>query len=648
MTVVDSSFRLRSRDSVSGPKFSIIFGVVAAIIVAGCLLLGFFLPRYRRKHRRRPSSVRYNTELQDQYPSHPALLRGFRKQPSGNLRQYNPRTQTPFPNTPPPGDPVSLLSVTPHKQRVNPAVSVGGFGDMLTPARDRLPSRRGFTDNRNRQHSTSGQRQQLASHFDVDDILPVPEPVLRPRSAGRAPTLARHLSRFPMPRSGSDGSGNLAHPRKLFDDLEQRYSKSTTGTSMGTPSPLPLSTHNQKFLASQTRFLQPSQEAVETSTNKAGDCADNFAITDELRRMRPDDVLQTEWPGLSRADTITRPKTPVAEVRILYDGKPGINVMKRRETSRSVTLSSIDLPTNSPLSDDAGQSTPPTSPVLPRDISASIKRLGNTPAAARVTPTPDRAWSRATTSSSMALPAVDRLERMDTIIEGQWDGARAQHQSRPSRPQRPRPARLNLTFPTRTSSLVRSGQRHSMSSLSNILLPLTRSKRPSVQSSVYSRDTHGVSIVRSPSSPEFGDKIARDQREDSVVKTVQAKASSLDLLRHKIDNWDLHTAYLDFSTSPSSTLKRALSDFGPYSPTFPAPRPASAEGAANTTHHNENSTVPKICIGRASDDIFRDPSPNVESGHVLKRVLDMEVAESVANLARRPSRGTAPGGADWI
>jgi hypothetical protein len=58
--------------------------------------------------------------------------------------------------------------------------------------------------------------------------------------------------------------------------------------------------------------------------------------------------------------------------------------------------------------------------------------------------------------------------------------------------------------------------------------------------------------------------------------------------------------------------------------------------------------VPKIIVGRPSDDIFRDPSPKPESGRVLRRVLDMEVAASMATLKRYPSRGSAPGGADWI
>jgi hypothetical protein len=644
MPVVDSSLRLESRDSVSGPKFSIIFGVVAAVIVVGCLLLGFFLPRYRKKHLPCQLPACYNPELQTQYPSHPALLRGFRKQRSGNLRQYDPRTQTPFPNTPPPGASISLSSVTPRKQLANHAALSGSFGHPLTPARDRLPSRRGLTNDMIGQARNLHERQQLASHFDVDEILPVPEPTaLRPRSAGRAPTLARHLSRFPMPRSGSDGSGNLVHPRKLFGDLEQRYSKSTTGTSLGTPSPLPLSTHNQKLLANQAHFLPQNQEPGETFTSEAGVSFGKVTRGEEPRQLRTESLLQTKRPGVRGAGGTTRPKTPVVEIRSLYDGQPGSNVTKRQGSSRSVTLSSIDLPTTSPLSDDAKQSTPPTSPVLPSEIPVSMKSLANTRGAARSTPTPDRAWSRATTSSSMALPAVDRLERMDTIIEGQRDESQAGQQSKASRQLRPRPARLNLTFPTRTSSLFRGGQRHSMSSLSGLLLPLNRLKRPSLQSSVYSRDTHGLSIVPSPSSPEFGDRTDSAPHDDCAVKPVQTKACSLDLLRHKIDNWDLHTAYLDFSTSPSSTLKRALSDFGPYSPTFPAPRSNSADAGAETAR-----TVPKICIGRASDDIFRDPSPNVESGHVLKRVLDMEVAESVANLTRRPSRSTAPGGADWI
>jgi hypothetical protein len=57
--------------------------------------------------------------------------------------------------------------------------------------------------------------------------------------------------------------------------------------------------------------------------------------------------------------------------------------------------------------------------------------------------------------------------------------------------------------------------------------------------------------------------------------------------------------------------------------------------------------IPKIYIGRASDDVFGDGGSTQNSGRVLKRVLDMEMASTESNVSRYRGR-TAPGGAEWI
>ena len=639
---------LEKRDGDSGRNFSIIFAVIAFVIVAGCLFWGIFLPKYRKKHPH-PSPTRYNGLNQPQaFPSHPALLRGFRNRPSSRLRKYNPRTQTPFPNTPPPGDTISIPSLTPCSRSAQD-ISLPGFGDgVFSPARDRLPSRRGLQANDNPSHGS------LLPNLTTDDyILPVPEPMaLCPRSAGKAPTLARQLKRFPMPRFDSAETGKLAHPRKLFNDLEQRYSKTTTITSFETPSPMPLNTEHQNELARKhpkcTKPLSFPEPSSGPSSSQAG--PPNDASMDDQSGTTNSSTSESDKKSkVTRAGTTTRPKTPVAEIRDLYDRQTKDTVTRAASSPKSATVSSIDVPTASTFSSYIRSGTPPTSPIegsKRNECSTRLARDGPRPAF--ISPTSHKVYDR-NTVSSVALPMVDRLTPMDTIPEGNKGDSRIGRRLKTNRTLvRPRPARLNLHFNAKSPFVKKTAQRHSMSSLSSLLMPLGRSKRPSVQaSSVYSRDTRGVSIVRSPTSPAFSEHPVADAEREAG--TMARKASSLDLLRSKIDNWDLHTAYLDFPTSPSSTLKRALSDLGPRSPTFPAPRPASVGTAGERTDQQElQRPIPRICVGRPSDDIFRDPSPNIESGRVLKRVLDMEVAASIANLTRSLSKGSAPGGADWI
>ena len=652
MPALNYTSHLGKRDENTGRNFSIIFAVIAFVIVIGCLFWGIFLPKYRKKHPPRPSPTRYNgLQPRQTFPSHPALLRGFRKHPSRRLREYNPRTQTPFPNTPPPGDSVSLPSLTSCNRSAQDVGWAGSGDGIFSPARDRLPSRRGPPDNNTLQQKRS--HGSLYPDLATDDyILPVPELMaLCPRPAGKAPTLARQLKRFPIPQSVSADRGKLAHPRKLFDDLEQRYSKTTTITSLETPSPMPLNTKYQIEVAKKHVDKKPPPSELE-QLSKPSNTSPNHQ--NAVMPDRKCDTVSAKSGNIVRAGTITRPKTPVAEIRELYDGKSLATEARRASSPKSATVSSIDLPTNSTSSSYLRSGTPPTSPIEPLIASKPDTAVGDSASDDQQdvnTPTADIA-RKGNILSSMALPMIDRPKRMDTIHEGRKEESRVGRMFKSNRNlARPKPARLNLAFSAKSPAPNGRVQRHSMSSLSSLLMPLGKSKRPSLQaSSVYSRDTRGVSYVRSPISPAFSDKPSATS--DGDLEGMARKASSLDLLRSKIDNWDLHTAYLNFPTSPSSTVKRALSDPGPRSPTFPPLGPASVgTNRGDTNHQTVERTIPRICVGRPSDDIFRDsspPLPKVEGGRVLKRVIDMEVAGAMASLTRSLSNGSAPGGAGWI
>ena len=511
-----------------------------------------------------------------------------------------------------------------------------------------MPSHRGFPASGTLPNKSSKDFMQIDLSPD-DYILPVPVPMaLCPRSAGKAPTLARHLTSFPMPRSASAESGSLVHPKKLFDELEQRFSKTTTVTSYETPSPMPLNTQRQnEFMGTKAGInkLAISEQPTDRSPSYPSQTCYWKGDSSGSKGSKRSNFSDSESrASITRGHTVSRPKTPVAGTQNGRNRKAISMAGQDQSSSKQATLSSIDLPTNSTLSSYIRSDTPPTSPMEQSKGSRSgLVAAQSCKLPSMMAPTPDRACD----ASSMAAA---RLDRLDTIPESKKDESRLGKLFKPGKTlTRPKPARLNLSFNAKSSIGKDRAHRHSVSSLGSLLMPLGKAKRPSIQaSSVYSRDTRGHSIIRSPISPAFSEKPStRPDPNDVGAGNMVRKASSLDLLRSKIDNWNLDTlGYLEFPTSPS--LKRALSDLGPRSPAIPPPRPSSLVAAGEGSNQVCRRPIPRIYVGRPSDDIFRDPSPNPESGRVLKRVLDMEVAASMANSTRSLSGGSAPGGADWI
>jgi hypothetical protein len=112
-------------------------------------------------------------------------------------------------------------------------------------------------------------------------------------------------------------------------------------------------------------------------------------------------------------------------------------------------------------------------------------------------------------------------------------------------------------------------------------------------------------------------------------------SASIDYLKTKIDNWDLHTANLDRSMFPSSAIKRSISDTGPRRVTK---QEFSAQGRS----------IPVIQIGRSSDDVFGievDGFDSHQASIILKSIGYVEAPSAVFGGL---GRGTAPGGGEWI
>lgn len=177
---------------------------------------------------------------------------------------------------------------------------------------------------------------------------------------------------------------------------------------------------------------------------------------------------------------------------------------------------------------------------------------------------------------------------------------------------RTRPSPLKLEPNVKTSRSPDRGDRHSFGS--SFIAPLTegqgRLRRNMPASSIYSRDTKGYSHAHTPVSPDFPSPVKQVLGNKGSTSTMNKRVlraySSHDSVRARIDEWTKRIECMP--TSPSSNLKRALSDLGPR--------------GMEDEHHQA-----------ADDDAER--RPNKLRKHVKPRPSQEPL-------------GAAPGGAAWI
>jgi hypothetical protein len=226
-------------------------------------------------------------------------------------------------------------------------------------------------------------------------------------------------------------------------------------------------------------------------------------------------------------------------------------------------------------------------------------------------------------------------------------------------------------------------RRSSIASLSTLKIP--KSFRPIISragSSIYSRDTKGLSVLPSPglasefsislqSLPEAGpikraasldetiledfgwmpltDEDAIDERRDSG--THESAGEKLDSEDHAIGGVVPQTSALSHAHPPRQIETTSI----------------AAEPASPQTFH-QKMQVPTINIARSSDDVFTGARPNprqmmtepegfqwrdrnetlvVEQGRVFQRVRAMECKISCEDLVRYGGK-TAPGGVEWF
>jgi len=634
---------LQRRSEASAKTFSIIFAVIAVVLIIICLVWGFVLPRYRKRkkpelnplHRGGGTNSSGSNDAHH-FPSHPAVLRGFRSKQRPVLDRYNPRTESPFPqNGPLPeyAPPVPFLTSHPLS---NSLYGPGNSHGLFSPTKSCIQPRQGMM----LQNETSKPqgKAKCAKEVEVtayeqcqDYILPVPEPlVLKPRPAGRPPPLTRQLERFPIPIGTLKPKDNLLHPAKLFEGVESRDSQSTADT-VGTPCPPQY----------QVRRMNLPTADTSLRNNDAVDLDELSERTARLRgrsqgKERKAMVASIQGkPTLRRAGTVTRPRTPVAEMRERFNQNT-INVPANGTTSRTDNCT----PSVNPFDTPGDSSTPPTSPRYSYNF--------RVPSRAQF---PGRHAYPENKGTNMEQPEIARIPSWPPGFQTAVPNASSElGNDSGSTADRFQPARLNLN----PFSNLRSGGRYakgrSLSSRSTAFRPMMvpRSYRSHRASSVYSRDTRGMSTLPSPTH----DEIMQYQAVQPSSFIDERNTMLMNNVKSKIDEWDLHTADLDVSALSPPRLKRTLSDCGPRGsiprdyPGLGSVRPLwIARPTYNNTEHH-----PRSQIEHDSFDMFNKTLNGVGSG------CRDHVAHPAKAGGKKPitdggfgdATGTAPGGVAWI
>ena len=654
---------LQRRGDSPGRIFSIVFAIIAFLVVLGSLILVIVLPKFRKKPKQHPLS-RYPIVPNyphpfgppPRFPSHPAVLRGFRKHPTRPPRQYDPRVESPFPTSPTQLDHI-------HRPLQDHSVhATTHSGGLFTPPPCSFSTRtqkQGFPHQKLRAAGyvqRPDPREYTAFSDKHDYILPVPEPVvLKPRPAGRPPPLTRQLERFPMPLSSSH-KGGLMHPMKLFQVIEQRHSDTTLG-SVGTP--CPVAPNVKHPTARETTAMsakvqgQPPSRPIKQESCKLIDRGTLLPeASPSLRKLEVqptsvDAVERSKQPTtqkqerLERMGTLTRPKTPVAEIRDWFDRAASNATKEKSSSNRTYT------PSSNPFATPGLSSTPPTSANKTPAPTTPSKPYGT----ASCMDVPSHGHRR--TPSSVILPSPERLTAFPwaTPSKKARQAIKGSPQARLFR-KRSNTKRLKLVSWSKLRPSTRPSQRYSASSLSTIFKPIlgTRSHHSQGASSVYSRDAKELSFLESIDRSGTGTSYKNEAESvyqmrvlsRNVSRLPRKQSASIDLLTTKINNWDLHTEDLDGSLLSSSAIKRSRSDTGPRRTTSPS------LDAQEVKSDVQGKPVPVIQIGRTSDDVFGIEADGFQSHQASILMQRMARVENSPVILGRLGRGTAPGGGEWI
>lgn len=572
-------YHLLNKRLESGTTFSIIFGVVAAVVIVACALWGIALPEYHRNRgRKRPPStptIRWNTgsilttrkrsKFTRTYPSHPAV-RPLLSKPSAAqiVSTYNPRTESPFPDGP--AFPMISFSKTRANSTPPLATSVSSNG-LFTPVKR---SSSGDDESKSKYHTVP--RAAYAKHLAIpssdfgdakDFILAVPEPLaLKPRDAGRPPAVVRHLQKFGFNNTASPMSSDKhLHPNKLFRAVQKADVRNSfcSGTSMRVDH---RHSDTAKDISSKDSFSNdesviqedPSEisyrsykdtvssgpgEEVSTPAPKASNNLDShdqdLAMVHRLRSYQS--LTAGHVPKPSRAGIITRSNTPVEELRKLYAREERNAAGPSTQPPSTGRLST--LLTSTEVGSDFGSiSTPATSPAFPPSNSNLLPyplhvKKSFEPGSVRESGISNPFTIGTSVFGESSHDVTSTIETDDQRCDNK--GTRGfYHAGRRLTKPPPLDIRRDVKAPPSDTGNPRRSFTEFSHAVFGPLIKANGMRSRARASSMYSRDTHGISMVNTPVTPDFPTP-ASEVFPDRSVSSNQVK--SQDSVKARIDEW---------------------------------------------------------------------------------------------------------------
>lgn len=620
----------------SGTSFSIIFGIIAASVVIACAIWGFVIPKWRQKHPPDPSRTKWNdgsflttrrsSRTRTIFPTHPAVKPLLSKPSAAQiLPTYDPRLESPFPDNNHPRTSRQLACTTPQTYSVPTSANTISSNGLFTPVKGTITVQ---DLAKNNYHTVP--RAIEAKHFtskstDFGDakefILAVPEPLaLRPRDAGRPPAVAQHLGKCGTTYSNSPAnSDKLLHPNKLFQAIQNAEFRSSlcSSTSMrldhresDAAAALAAREVNEALdqaIKEGTSMDSHTQNSQHTSKASSfiGDNDVVLAHGNELTALHRLQSYRSlngyQPPRLTRAGTVTRPKTPVNELRRFYIQDEMIASMPitflPRITTKSTTLTVFE---NS--SDKGSISTIATSPTIPPSSGAyRLEDCANQKTAVRNTTIKLEGSAKPTIGHETGEPPAngdEASEGTETIGDGFF---------RPGRRCKPTPPLIYTGMPVLPCEYFPSSSSSDVDHPFNQNHLISRARA----SSMYSRDTHGYSLAPTPTTPEFLSPIVDVFAEpDSRINPGKSRES----VKARISEW---TQRIEDNSIPLLPLLKQASLSLQVS-TTPTELP----------DHNADDSRKNTSLAQCDANAANIATPN--------------------NVSPSEYREDAPGGASWI
>lgn len=548
------------RKSDSETIFTVVFCCIAGLIVFGCTLwlstvLGAWKSCLRSSSDKRRGATSSKHVNRHQLTPKISFLK-LATSPSSEIvpRQclslYDPRYETPFTQSCVGGVDVSTSKFSFRAASAPTTV-------LQTPGSDGLFTPVKYTDMSRGSLSFHSSRVRSLKTLSVSDSadarnfsLAIPEPlVLSDRPAGRPSAVTKHLSEYGRRNTLSTALLNRdVHPNKLLSTaLNQNVhnsvcsstsmkiiQESTNAVCLGAEGltrlvedALQEESHRQYPYSDSTSSLELTPEADEPATNQS------LMAINRLRSYRS--LTGSQMPKLRRSGTLTRPKTPVEEMKKRWDTQSSRSDIATTTQNMSLTTSvtTVDTP-----SDRASTTTPPATPLTlesPFEVQTAPLHYGIVSQGA------EKAYSRALDVPKFTCEPVP-ISR-SASASTQQASAICQTTRKP----RPPPLKLQLPSGLDLSHQPTAARSATYADISSHNAPRTARIGVNLRaSSMYSRDTYGFSIVRTPITPAFPSPSMSSMKESTALTTRHNAPGSV---KERISHW---TQRIEGLTTPTS------------------------------------------------------------------------------------------------